>query len=365
MPLTRPVFGRSDTPVTQRAKNMATITKRGTSWFAQIRRKGFAARYKSFATKGEAQTWARQQEALIDSGEGVSGIAPHRKLTLSELLSRYMDEVSPRKRGAASEIARLKKMQRSPMCQLGVQGLTPAAVAAYREQRLSSAKPGTVRRELATLRHALDVARREWGAILTHNPARLVALPIAHDARDRRLNPGELEKLLAALASTRNVEVQPIVLLAIETGLRRGELLGLHWQHISLTNRTAHIPHTKTGVARTIPLTDAAVDILGSLSCKDGFVFAISANGFRQAWERLRKRAGLADLRFHDLRHEAVSRFCELGLSIPEIAVISGHRDPRMLLRYSHIRADDLAKRLAGRRWRGAPALPANEQNDV
>lgn len=345
------LFDRSDTPVTQRAKNMATITKRGASWFAQIRRKGFAARYKSFATKGEAQTWARQQEALLDGGEGITNLNPQRKLTLRELLTRYMEDVSPRKRGAASEISRLKKMQRHPMCDLAIQSLSPASISVYRDQRLAEAKPGTVRRELATLRHALDHARREWGVALSFNPARQVSLPIANDARDRRLHRGDMEKLLAALATSRNSELKPIVLLAIETGLRRGEILGLDWCHVSLQGRTAHIPHTKTGIARTIPLTDSALAILEPLEDRQGPIFHLSTNALRQAWERLRNRASLRDLRFHDLRHEAISRFCELGLSIPEVAAISGHRDPRMLLRYSHIRADELAKRLAGRAW--------------
>lgn len=330
---------------------MATITKRGASWFAQIRRKGFTPRYKSFSTKGEAQTWARQQETLFDGGAGLAVANPQRRLTLRELLARYMEEVSPKKRGAASEILRLAKMQRCSMCDLAVQSLTAASIAAYRDQRLAVAKAGTVRRELATLRHALDIARKEWGVAIQFNAARLVSLPIANDARDRRLNPGDMERLLLAAKVTRNANVEPIILLAIETGLRRGEILGLDWQYINIAKRTAHIPHTKTGVARTIPLTDGAIAILLSLERQHGKVFTLTANAFRQAWERLRDRAGLSDLRFHDLRHEAISRFCELGLSIPEVATISGHRDPRMLLRYSHIRPADLAMRLAGRAW--------------
>ncbi len=326
---------------------MATITKRGTSWFAQIRRKGFAAKYKSFATKAEAQTWARQQESLIDGGQGMGVVGSQKRITLRELLTRYIIEVSPKKRGAESEILRLKKMQRSPMCDLTLQTLTPTAVALYRDQRLTEAKPGTVRRELATLRHALDLAKREWGVALASNPALAIALPVANDARNRRLNPGDLEKLLKATATSRNKSVKAIVLLAIETGLRRGEILALEWRHICLESRVAHIPLTKTGVARTIPLTGAACDILSTQAKAEGLVFVLTANALRQAWERMRNRAGLTDLRFHDLRHEAISRFCELGLTIPEVAAISGHKDTRMLMRYTHLRADDLAKRLA------------------
>ncbi len=330
---------------------MATITKRRASWFAQVRRKGFAPRYKSFATKTEAQAWTRQQEALIDGGVGQSGTQVAKHTTLRELLGRYMLEVSPKKRGAAFEISRLTKMQRSPMCDMTILGLSSQAIGAYRDDRLSVVTPGTVRRELVILRHALEVARREWGFALAVNPARAVAMPVVNDSRDRRLNRGDMERLITALEATRNPELGTIVLLAIETGLRRGELLRLHWSCIDLVRRTAHIPMTKTGLPRTIPLTDKAVALLARLSGGDGTVFRQTANSLRMAWERLRNRAGLFDLRFHDLRHEAISRFCELGLSIPEVAVISGHRDPRMLLRYAHIRADDLAQRLVGREW--------------
>jgi integrase len=346
---------------------MATITKRGPRWFAQVRRKGFAAKYKSFATKGEAQTWTRQQEALIDGGQGIAVAGLQRRMTLRELLSRYMTEVSPKKRGAASEISRLTKMQRSPMCDLALQSLTPTAIAHYRDQRLGEAQPGTVRREIATLRHALALGTREWGVVLSFNPASAIALPIANDARNRRLNPGDLDRLLKASLTSRNKAVKSIVLLAIETGLRRGEILGLQWRHICLETRVAHIPLTKTGTARTIPLTEAACDILGDQNEGDGQVFCLSANALRQAWERLRNRAGLPDLRFHDLRHEAISRFCELGLTIPEVASISGHKDARMLMRYTHLRADDLAKRLAEKRWGDARSTIINptDNNDI
>lgn len=334
---------------------MATISKRGTSWFVQIRRKGFTPLYKSFATKGQAQTWATEQEGQIDAGQGTFVNDAPRRLTLRDLLAKYITEITPRKKGALSEIARLTKMQRSPMCSLTVQSLRPSVIAAYRNQRLTEAKPGTVRRELATLRHVLLTAKREWGISVPFNPAQQISLPIANDARDRRLNTGDLEQLLTAINATRNKLIKPIILLAIETGLRRGEILALNWRYISLESRTAHIPVTKTNIPRTIPLTDDACAILRSLSAREGMVFELSANALRQAWERLRNRAGLNDLRFHDLRHEAISRFCEMGLSIPEVSAISGHRDPRMLFRYLHLRPETLARKLEGRKWEGAP----------
>jgi integrase len=117
--------------------------------------------------------------------------------------------------------------------------------------------------------------------------------------------------------------------------MRRGDLLALTWDNVRLGERTTHIPDTKTGVPRTIPLTDAALAVLDGCGGVGATarVFPMSMEGLKQGWERVRVRAGLGDLHFHDLRHEAISRFCEMGLTIPEVALISGHRDIRMLFR--------------------------------
>ena len=159
---------------------------------------------------------------------------------------------------------------------------------------------------------------------------------------------GEWERLVEALAVCHNQSIRPVVELAIHTGLRRSEILGLEWRHIDWSQRTAHVPLSKNGHPRTIPLTEAALGVLGGLRRSgDGRVFGMSANAFRLAWERTKRRAGIVGLRFHDLRHEALSRFAELGLNVPELATISGHRDVRMLLRYTHIQPSQLAAKLS------------------
>jgi integrase len=139
------------------------------------------------------------------------------------------------------------------------------------------------------------------------------------------------------------------VSLAIETALRRGELLDLCWSRIDWTASTAHIPQTKTGRPRTIPLTPTALRLLQRLPREAEKVFPFSANSAKLAWVYATKRAGIVGLRFHDLRHEAISRLFEMELSMPEVALISGHRDARMLLRYTHLDAITLAKRLKER----------------
>lgn len=339
---------------------MATITKRGGGWFAQVRRKGYPARYKTFALKAEALAWARQQESAIDGGGAVRGPASLRGTTLRAIIERYVAEVTPTKRSEESERLRLEKLQRDPLCDLALASLPPQAIAAYRDRRLLLVKPGTVRRELSLLHHALDVARREWGYSFLQNPVGQVTLPSINNARDRRLRDGELERLIKALEASRNPVTGSVVRFAIETAMRRAEILNLEWHHVNFERRTAHLPWSKTGKARTIPLTDGGLAVLQNRllgRANEDRVFPTTVIAFRLAWERLRRRAGLNDLRFHDLRHEAISRFCEMGLSLAEVALISGHRDYRMLARYTHLLPVELARKLAGRSWEAEAAL--------
>jgi integrase len=306
-------------------------------------------------TKAEALAWAREQEALIDSGGAQR--RPLNTATLATVLVRYISSVTPRKRSSDSEASRLQKMLRAPLCCLTLAELQPKHIAAYRDERLKAVKPGTVRRELSLLRNVLEIASREWGLEIALNPVDRVSRPIANDARERRLQSGELRRLLVALEATRNELVKPLIHFAIETALRRGELLNLQWRHVDLIARTGHVPTTKSGHPRTIPLTDGAIQLLEGLPRTDERVFPITAVALRHAWVRLCARAGISDLRLHDLRHEAISRFAEMGLNMPELALISGHRDYRMLQRYTHLRPTDLARKLAGRRWEQEVAI--------
>lgn len=331
---------------------MATITKRKGGWSVQVRRKGYAARNKTLPTKAEALVWGREQEALIDKRQLPVCEAQLKTTSLGQLMEQYRSMVTPNKRSADTERLRLGRMMNDPVMATVLIDLKPGNFATYRDRRLAEVKPGTVRRELYLFANAIDIATKEWAFPFRSNPVRLISLPIANDARDRRLEKGEVEALKNALATSRNPYIAPIVELAIETGLRRREVLELTWSNIDTTRRVALIPQTKTGQPRTIPLTDRALSLLADIQRGNGDqLFPITLNAFKQAWKRVQKRSGLEDLRFHDLRHEALSRFCELGLSVPELSVISGHKDPRMLFRYAHLRADDLARKLAGRSW--------------
>ncbi|MHB8387596.1 MAG: site-specific integrase [Metallibacterium sp.] len=201
---------------------------------------------------------------------------------------------------------------------------------------------------------------------LPGNPVASVRRPAAVRARDRRLEAGEEARLLEALGDragtvkgakrsggyrvgTRNPWMRPLVLFAIETAMRQGELLALRWENIDLKAQTAHLEDTKNGESRTVPLSSRAVAVLEALPRSSGMderVFPVTAQAVKLAWKRATKRAGLEDLHFHDLRHEATSRLAEKLPNLIELAAVTGHKDLRMLKRYYHPRAADLAKKL-------------------
>jgi integrase len=326
---------------------MATIRKLRGKWQAQVRRKGMAPRAKSFAFKQDAERWARDLEAQLDRAGALPDTRLAERTTLADVLTRYRDEITPKKRSSVSERARIAGILRRQICHRTLTVLSTSDLSTYRDERLLEVAPATVIRELNTISHAIDTARRDWGVHLVQNPCKLVRRPSPPRGRTRRLVGDEEQLLLAAADAGRVDYLRPLIILAIETGMRRGELLGLEWRHIDLEARVAHLPLTKNGESRDVPLSTRAVGTLRALQTgKDGQVFAAAPNAVRLAWERLVRRAGLSDLHFHDLRHEAVSRLFERGLNVVEVSSISGHKELRMLGRYTHLRAVDLAHRL-------------------
>ena len=324
---------------------MATYRKRNGKWQAIVRHKDIGTRARSFHTKQAAIKWAVSEERKLT--EGVMGVLKPSDATLGQLLQRYVAEVLPAKRGAATEGQRLQRLIRDPVSGLKVSQLTSQAIAAFRDRRLLDGRR-TCHYDLILIRHCLKIAMNEWGLMLSSNPVDRVKMPPSSPARNRRLEDGEFDRLEEAARQTKNPHIWPVIVFAIETGMRRGEILGLRWEHVDLDRRIAYLPLTKNGSSREAPLSTKAALVLARQRQRNDTPspFPVTPNGFRLAWDRLRNRAGLSELRFHDLRHEAISRFFELGLNIPEVAVISGHRDPRMLFRYTHLRAEELVGRL-------------------
>ena len=315
-----------------------------------VRRKGTIRRCRSFDRRADATRWANELETVADSAGELGGGRFDAKLTLGEILLRYRDQVSPTKRGARSEQARISAIARRAIGGRTISKLTSADIALYRDERLREVAPASVLRELNLLSHAIDIATKEWGLPLPYNPAKLVRRPIVRNERSRRLMEGEEVRLLAACDIGRTTWMKPLIVLALETGMRRGELLDLKWTEVNLSRRTAHVRRSKNGEPRAVPLTRRATATLAEMqeTTPDltGPVVPVSGNAVRLAFERIRARAGLADVRFHDLRHEAISRLFEFGLRELEVAEISGHRELRMLRRYTHLRVSDLVAKL-------------------
>lgn len=329
---------------------MATFRKRGSKWQAQIRLLGRKPLTRTFSSKRDAEAWARQTEATLERGETPVLPRAARSVLMREALHRYRTETTPRKRGADPERYRIGKMMRQPIAEYEMHQISPEAVADYRDQRLREVSNDSVRKELHLLRQVFELARTEWGHPGLANPVAGIGVPKPGMHRVRRLSSHEASVLSKAAVGTRNGVVRDVIEFALMTGMRRSEILRAQWQHVDWTNCTLCLPTSKNGHSRLVPLGSRAIELLKKIHVarmgKDEPIFPVSPNALRLSWERLRTRSGIKDLRFHDLRHEAISSFFERGLSLPEVALISGHRDPRQLMRYTHLDAARIARKL-------------------
>ena len=323
---------------------MATFRKLPSgSWQVRVRRFGEPTLTKSFSSKLIAQKWARQIEYTMDEGSFIDR-AELDTTTLGDLIDRYMVEITPTKKSHKAEKFRLVLMRKS-IGYIGLNKIQSKHIAEYRNKRLADGcANGTVIKDINSLSHIFNVAMKDWGIPLISNPAQMVRKPSAGRGRDRRLKDGELVRLLDALNKT--CEIKIVVLLAIETAMRRAEILSLLWSNIYLEDRYLILPDTKNGEVRAVPLSTNAISILRSLVRNTDKVFSIRPDSITRGFKRACKRAGLEDLRFHDLRHEATSHFFELGLNTMEVSAITGHKTLSMLKRYTHLKAKDLALKL-------------------
>jgi integrase len=333
---------------------MASITARKdrdniiTGWQVRVRKKGYPLQVKTFVKKAQAQAWARQIETEMDRGIWQDRGEAERT-TVNDLLDRYAREILPTKRGDAGKVMPYIRALKAALGEKSLATLSSRDIAEYRDARLATGlKTQTVRHDLALLSRAIKQGMMEWGiALPAGNPVLNVRMPAPSKPRDRRLIGDEEERMLSALSGCENPYMRPLMLFALETAARLGELLDLRWENIDFSRKTAVFYDTKNGDDRTAPLSRAAVALLHSLP-RDmaGRVFPVSESAVEQAWRRARKRAAIEDLHFHDLRHEATSRLFEKGLNPMQVAAITGHKTLQMLKRYTHLRAEDLAKLL-------------------
>ncbi|MDA9581184.1 site-specific integrase, partial [Luminiphilus sp.] len=322
---------------------VATLVKVGTKTKALIRKQGYPTRSKTFVKHLDAQVWAKKVESEMERG-CFDDSARLKQFHYSEALEAYLESCRRRKLRATKFIEAHSRILQRHLGDLRLSDITHQVLAAYRDERLHSVAAATVKHELGIAHRALKHQFRTLGVPVERIPT--VRHPTISNARERRVRPEELEALLTQIP---NAEMRVTVQLAVETGMRRGELVNMHWHHIDWDRRTLLVPVTKTNRKREVPLSTAALALLKSLipdGGQEGRILQYQPDSITQAFARAALKAGLSDIRLHDLRHEATTRFFEKGLSMMEVAAITGHQDPRMLRRYTHLDAADLADRL-------------------
>lgn len=347
---------------------MATITKRGDlQWQAKIRRKGYPPQSRTFTTKADADAWARAVEREMDRGCFIDR-SEAESTTLCEALERYSLEVTPRKKGAAAEIYRIRRWQARPIAKCTLARIRGKDLAKFRDERRAEGKAeNTIRLDLALVSSVYETARRDWGMEGLTNPVRMIKAPSGSNKRERRLMPEPEEEkwLLAGIEAVmpRTPTIRALILLDLETGMRQSEILGIEWDDVDFARKFVHLDDTKSGDPRDVPLSPRALGILQELPrpIAGGRVFEVGQDrlirAFRQgcrmgrelyeAETGKRPPAGwLENLRFHDLRHEAASRWASV-LAAQELAKMFGWRTLQMALRYYHPTGESLAEKLA------------------
>ena len=328
---------------------MATFRNRNGKWQARVARKGLVPVCRTFLNLQDAERWARQIETDMDKGAYTSAVLAERT-TFKEIIERYMREVTPTMRGSQEDLIRLKAICRRPICGLNMIALTASKIAEYRDERLKEVTAGTVIRELCYFSSIINHARREWG-ININNPVALVRKPPSPKGRTRILEAEEKKRLLEVLnQATRNdfsIWMPYIVEFALETAMRLGEICTLKWGDVDLIRRTAYLPTSKNGESRYVPLSTKAIKILEQLPRSiDARVFPVKKLTVSVTFTRNARKANVLNFRFHDLRHTAITNMSGKLSNVMELSAVSGHKTLSMLKRYTHFKAEDLAKKL-------------------
>lgn len=277
-----------------------------------------------------------------------------RSVTLSSAMKKYINTASVEKKGWKQELYRMSVINRYEIASMLMHEITSVDISKYRDERLNSFNErtqktisgNTVRLELAFLSSVFKLAQVEWG-VCDSNPVLAVRKPKIGKGRERRLLKSEERKISNFLEQVDH-QMYVIFHLALETAMRQGEILGLLWENVNLSIGVAHLPETKNGTWRDVPLSKKSRDLLLDMKPKVcGLIFTFTSNSFKSKWRKAINFLNVDDLHFHDLRHEAISRLFELGtLNMIEVASISGHKSLAMLKRYTHLKAYQLVRKI-------------------
>lgn len=333
---------------------MATIRKRNGKWQAQIRLQGFSPRTATFATKSKAVDWATRETQRLLEGEtnGHTDIRQLRGMTLGDLAKEWFKLGGVKKTNTPG----YNHLLADPISSLPLSNINRKETSAWRERLLATLKPDSVRRYSRVPRGAWEFGIEVLELpIRGKNPFRSLGLKKVKSKRQRRLASGEYERLLCSCVMRlgrgreRDVDgdsLQDIIKWAVETGMRRGEISRARASHLSEDKRFLFIAETKTDTPRRIPLTKMAQEIaLRRISLGHSTrLFPFPASGITRAFTKVVRNAGIEDLRFHDLRHEALSRLNAIGLSVFDMMLISGHTRTESLGVYVHAELERVAE---------------------
>lgn len=339
---------------------MANIEKRinndrKTSYRVKVRLRGFPVQSATFERLTDAKKWAQSTESAIRENRHFK-TNEARRHTLADLIDRYIKDVIPSKPKSAKVQTQQLGWWREMMGQYSLADITPSLLAEYRDKlaggitpRGKPRSPATVVRYLAVLSHAFSIAVKEWEWIES-SPITKVSKPKEPRGRVRFLSDDERKRLLIACKSSSNPYLYPVVVLALSTGMRYGEIMGLTWDHVDLDLGRGVLHETKNGERRAIAITSHALEVLKGLNkvrrIDGNYIFPskiIAGRGqqkpidLRAPWEAALKSAEIKDFRFHDLRHSAASSLAMNGASLAEIAEVLGHKTLQMVKRYAHL----------------------------
>ncbi len=310
---------------------MASFRKTKNGYEVRIKVRGLT-RSKTVSTRQEGRLWAAQAyKDLLLSSEDIQRIP-----TLLELIERYEKEVCPRHKGCRQEVARLGLLAREPFVQNRADQVTTDIVRSYKERLVKSGNSNaTINLKLSLLSAIYKAAHLDWNHALK-NPVEGVRRPAQGHGRYRRLADAERLKIEGYLETRVSTTFASFIRLALATGMRRSEILGLSWEAVDLDRRLITLKDSKNSRPRWIPIDESAMKVLLTqqrLNTSKPFPLTLSA--VDSAWKRMVKRLELTDLRLHDLRHEALSRWAERLNGDPyKLCLISGHRTLQMTHRY-------------------------------
>ena len=327
---------------------MATITQRDDKWQAKVRRNGQQASG-TFSRKTDADAWARKVEGEMERGEWYD-MGEADKTSLIDALDRYEKAKTLSKKSANREKVRIKSLKANlKFANTRLSKITSSNISSFVDhERSRGLADSSIRLDLALLSNLFTVARKEWDMPGLRNPVKEITQPKPSNARTRRLAGDEETKLLDAIkkAMPRTPCASALVTLAIETGMRQSELLGLERKDIN--GRVAHLADTKSGLPRDVPLSKKAVETIAALPSSidiDGKLFGVTQDRLVRGFAKACKGAGIEDLSFHDLRHEAASRLAKL-YQAHELAKIFGWKTIQMAMRYYHPDVHDFVSRM-------------------